>query len=161
MGNKVSRRALQWVIVYPVGLVVGYKQCCGSGMIYSGSRSNFAFSEFRIWIRIQAKAPDPCGPGSGSNTCYLSLFGNCKKTTLNSIIKKNLSTICHFYFILQSSSTQSPELTEKFLISALSYLAGSGLGTIIPDPDPDKSSGSMRIRIHNTGYKGGKKTTLR
>ena len=36
------------------------KQCCGSGMIYSGS--SFEFSEFRI--RIQAKVPDPCGSGS-------------------------------------------------------------------------------------------------
>ena len=47
------------------------KQCCISGMIYSGSSSEF--SEFRI--RIQAKVPDPCG--SGSNPCYLSIFGNC------------------------------------------------------------------------------------
>ena len=37
-------------------------QCCGSGMIYSGSGSSFEFSEF--WIRIQAKVPDPCGSGS-------------------------------------------------------------------------------------------------
>ena len=29
----------------------------------------------------------------------------------------------------------------------------AGSGTIIPDPDPGKSSGSMRIRIHNTGHK--------
>ena len=37
------------------------KQCCGSGMIYSGS--SFEFLEFRIQfrilIRIQAKLPDP------------------------------------------------------------------------------------------------------
>ena len=33
---------------------------------------------------------------------------------------------------------------------ALSLKAGSGCGTIIPDPDPGKSSGSMGIRIHNT-----------
>ena len=37
-------------------------QCCGSGMIYSGSGSSYEFSEFRI--RIQAKVPDPCGSGS-------------------------------------------------------------------------------------------------
>ena len=36
-------------------------QCCGSEMIYSGS--SFEFSEFRI----QAKVPDPCRSGSGSN----------------------------------------------------------------------------------------------
>ena len=34
-------------------------------------------------------------------------------------------------------------------LSALSLFAGSGSGTIIPDPG--KSSGSMRIRIRNTG----------
>ena len=38
-------------------------QCCGSGIIYSGS--SFEFSEFQI--RIQAKDPDPCGSGPGSN----------------------------------------------------------------------------------------------
>ena len=38
------------------------KQCCGSGMIYSGSGSSFEFSEFRI--RIQAKVQDPCGSRS-------------------------------------------------------------------------------------------------
>ena len=32
-------------------------QCCGYGMIYSGSGSSFEFSEFRI--RIQAKVPEP------------------------------------------------------------------------------------------------------
>ena len=33
-----------------------------------------------------------------------------------------------------------PEFTEKlhFYLSALSYLAGTGSGTIIPDPDPGK-----------------------
>ena len=39
------------------------KQCCGSGMIYSRSGSSFEFTEFRI----QAKVPDPCGSGPGSN----------------------------------------------------------------------------------------------
>ena len=38
-----------------------HKQCCGSGMIYSGS--SFEFSEFRIRIWNQAKVPDPCGSG--------------------------------------------------------------------------------------------------
>ena len=51
-------------------------QCCGSEMIYSGLRSgsSFEFSEFRIWIRNQAKVPDPCGSGSGSNLYYLSNY---------------------------------------------------------------------------------------
>ena len=55
-----------------------FNQCCGSGMIYSGSGSSSEFSEFRI--RIQAKIPNPCR--SGSNPCYLSLFGNCKQNHL-------------------------------------------------------------------------------
>ena len=38
---------------------------------------------------------------------------------------------------------------SQFYLYALSLFAGSG--TIIPDPDPGKSSGSTRIRIHNTG----------
>ena len=39
-----------------------YRQCCGSGMIYSRYGSSLEFSEFRI--RIRAKVPDPCGSGS-------------------------------------------------------------------------------------------------
>ena len=41
---------------------VCWDQCCGSGMIYSGSGSSFEFSEFRL--PIQAKVPNPCGSGS-------------------------------------------------------------------------------------------------
>ena len=41
-------------------------QCCGYGMIYSGSGSSFEFSEFLI--QIQAKGPDAFGCGSGSAT---------------------------------------------------------------------------------------------
>ena len=107
-------------------------------MIYSGSGSNSEFSEFRIHAD-----PDP--------TLVIYVYMEIvNKTTLNSIIKKNLSTICHLYFILQSYSTQSPEFTEKlhFYFSALAYLAGSGSRTIIPDPNPVKISGSNRIRIH-------------
>ena len=103
----------------------------------------------RIQLRIflVLEDPDPCG--SGSNHCYLSIFGNCKQNHLQFNHKEDFAIL---YFILQSYSTQSPEFTEKlhFFLSALSYLAGSGSGTIIPDPDPGKSSESMRIRIHNT-----------
>ena len=64
-------------------------------------------------IRIQAKVPDPCG--SGSNPCYLSIFGNCKQNHLK-FNHKETSTyqvFAIFYFTLQSYSTQSPEFTEK------------------------------------------------
>ena len=39
-----------------------FMQCCGSGMIYSGSGSSYEFSEFRI--QIKAKVPLPCGSRS-------------------------------------------------------------------------------------------------
>ena len=70
-------------------------------MINSGSGSCSEFSEFRIHAD-----PDPCR--SRSDPCYLSIFGNCKQTTLNSIIKKNLSTICHFlcHFLFHTSVLQ-------------------------------------------------------
>ena len=124
---------------------IRFFQCCGSGMIYSGSGSSSEFSEFRI--RIQAKVPDPCG--SGSNPCYLIIFGNCKQNHLkpNSIIKKNLSTICHFLLnttVLLLQYTESrihTEITFLPTVSALSYLAGSGSGSrqkfrIHAEPDP-------------------------
>ena len=73
------------------------------------------------------------------------------KHTLNSIKKKN--TICLFLFhttVLQytQSRIHGPKL-ESFL-SAVPPFAGSGSGTLITEPS--KSSGSMRIRIHNTGF---------
>ena len=37
---------------------------------------------------------------------------------------------------------------SQFYLYSLSFVAGSG--TLIPDPDLGKSTGSMRIRIHNT-----------
>ena len=62
------------------------KQCCGSGMIYSGSGSSSEFSEFRIHAD-----PDP----TRVIWVYLEIVNTSR---LNSIIKKNLSTICHFIF---------------------------------------------------------------
>ena len=84
-------------------------------VLYSPNEPEHFLDFFTSWIRIQeaylyadlehwikAKFTDPCG--SGSNPCYLRVFGNCKQTTLNSIIKKNLSTICS-----STVGTQSPE----------------------------------------------------
>ena len=78
----------------------------------------------QLWIskfQIQARVPDP----SGSNPCYLSIFGNYK------------------YFILQSYSAHSPkfsglkwEIPYSFNLSALSFFAGS--------------RHKFRIRIGNT-----------
>ena len=65
---------------------VSNNQCCGSGMIYSGSGFSFECSEFRI--RIQAHVPDPCGSGPRSNLYYLIIFRNNKNHTLNSIKRR-------------------------------------------------------------------------
>ena len=51
--------------LYGTSLKYSLNQCCGSGMIYSGSGSSFEFSEFRI--RIQAKVPNTWGSGSNLN----------------------------------------------------------------------------------------------
>ena len=109
-------------------------------------------------FRIQTKVPDPWG--SGSNPYFLSIFGNCNKTTLNSVIKKHLSTICHFLFHIKGLQvTQTRTRREiTFHLSSLYYFAGSGSGTVIPDPG--KSFGSMRIRIHNTGLNTVKKISI-
>ena len=60
---------LMWILnskyADPVLSLLCKYQCCGSETIYSGSGSSFEFSEIRI--RIQAKVPDPCRSGSGSN----------------------------------------------------------------------------------------------
>ena len=63
------------------------------------------------------------------------------KTTLNSIKKKNLSNFIGQYI-------KSRIQREKhFYLSAFSYFAVSGSGTIIPDPDPGKSSGSTTLLL--------------
>ena len=48
----------------------GVRQCCESEMIYSGSGSNYEFSEFRIRIQV----PDPCGSGSTTLVSGVSNF---------------------------------------------------------------------------------------
>ena len=71
--------------------------------------------------------------------------------------------------VLQYTQSRIQRTIICFYLSALSYFAGSGVRTIIPDPDPGPSSGSMRIRIHNTPiwsstkyclYKKSKKVTM-
>ena len=112
------------------------EQCCGSVMIYSGSGSRFEFSE----LRIQAKVPDPCG--SGSSPCYLSIFKNCKQNHLKCNPKEESMNYLPFSISNYSPKVHKVQNSEKlhFYLSALSYLAGSGSGTIIQDPDPGKSS---------------------
>ena len=130
---------------YPFWSGLYQNQCCGSGTIYSGSGSSSEFSEFRI--RIQAKVPDRLG--SGSNPCYLSIFGNCNQNHLKfnhkeeSIIQLPFSISCY------SPTVHKVQNSEKlhFYLSALSYLAGSGSGTIIPDPG--KSSTTLLSAIYN------------
>ena len=93
-------------------------QCCGSGMIYSGSRSSFEFSEFRIHV-----IPDP------THIIYVYL----------EIIKKTriyqLSTM--FYSISYYSPTvhivyriHRPKRRNKILIYLLCHF--------LLDPDQEK-----------------------
>ena len=97
--------------------------------------------------------------GSRSNPYYLSIMGNNKKNTLNLIKKKNLPTTCHFIFystgtVLQYTQSRitRPIIINKYLFICSFIFCWSGSGTIISDPDPGKSSGSMQIRIRNSGY---------
>ena len=52
---------------------------------------------------------------SGSNPCYLSIFGNCKRNHLKFNRKEEpiYQLFASFYFMQQSYSTQSPEFKEK------------------------------------------------
>ena len=90
-------------------------------MIYSGSRSSFDISEFRI----QSKVPDPCGSGSKPYYLSTSLFGNIKNT-LNSTKKKNLSIIFHFLCyttVLQYTQSRiHREISVLFICSFISAL---------------------------------------
>ena len=70
-----------------------------------------------------------------------------EKNALKSVKKKNLLIICHFLFhttVLQytQSGTQRPKISNSVFIYLLFHF--------LLDPDLRKSSGFMRIRIHNT-----------
>ena len=97
-------------------------------MIYSGfgSGSSSEFSEF--WIRIQAKVPDPCG--SGSNPCYLSIFGNCKQKHL----KFNNQSINYLPFYISYYSPTVPEPVLKVQNSQRNYILTYLLFHILLDP---------------------------
>ena len=108
-------------------------QCCGSGMIYSGSGSSFEFSEFRI--RINADQ-DPTH--TGINEVYLEII----KKHLNFNQKEEFINYLPLSISYYSPTVQTVQ-NSQFYISALSLFAGSRSGTIIPDPD--KSSGSATL----------------
>ena len=72
------------------------------------------------------------------------------KNTLISIKKKNILTIGSFLCKVQFYSTHSPELEIQFLI--ISSFIFSWIRIRNKNPDPGKSSGSMRIRIHNAAW---------
>ena len=91
---------------------------------------------FRIRIRIQLwifRVPDPDpDPGKSSGSMRIRIH-NTAKHPLNSIKKKNLNnylpfSIQYYYPILQTVQN------SQFYWSAPSLFAGSGSGTIIPDP---------------------------
>ena len=101
--------------------------------------------------------PDPAlnflssGSRSGSYPYYLSMFRNYLKKTHLKFNQKEESTNYLSFFISYYSPTihavqNSQAWNEKynFYVSALSFFAGSGSGTIIPDPDPC-GSGSAKL----------------
>ena len=64
--------------------------------------------------------------------------------------EKEESNIYLPFFISYYNPTVQKVQNSQFYLYALSLLAGSGSGTIIPDPYAGKSSGSLLIRIRNT-----------
>ena len=85
-------------------------------------------------FRIQAKVKDPCG--SGSNPCYLSIFGNCKVNQLKFNHKEESINYLQyiFYFILctvlqYTKSRIQREITYLFICSFI-------FCWIHADPDP-------------------------
>ena len=85
-------------------------------MIYSRSRSSSELSKF--WI--QAKVPDPCT--SGSNPCYLSIFGNCIQSHLKfnhkEVFTKYLPFSISYYSPIQYSKSKiQREITFLFICS--------------------------------------------
>ena len=109
-------------------------------MIYFGSGSSLEFSEFRIRIQAKVLDPDP----NYNNYVYSEII---QKHTLTSIKKKNLDNYLPFSISYYNPTVQTVQ-NSQFHTYHLSLFAGSG--TIIPDQG--KSSGSMRIRIHKTGF---------
>ena len=103
---------------------------CWWGICTRISSSDFVLFSTVLWIRndlfririqlwiFRVPDPDP-GKSSGSNPCYLSIFGNCKQNHLKFNHKKNLSTICHFLFhttVLQhTKSGIQREITFSFI----------------------------------------------
>ena len=95
--RQFSRRDIHFLMNIPALSVYRYiskKQCCGSGMIYSGSGSSYDFSEFRI--RLQP--------------LFFKANLEIKTHILKSIKTKNLPTICPFfisYYFTVLQNTQS------------------------------------------------------
>ena len=99
-------------------------QCCGFGMIYSGS--GLEFSEFQI----QAKVPDPCELRNRIQPILLKYISNNNSNTFYSIKKKNINN--YLTFSINITVPQYKQSSIQFYLSALSLFAGSR--TIIPDP---------------------------
>ena len=119
----------------PTGELLRSKQCCESGMIYSGGSSS-----------------DFC-PGSGSDPNYFNMFENLRKCLIINLKNNNHQTAMtlkeHPLYFLNNWNKKTKFFDYLFLYFCLD----PDPKQIIPDPDPWKSSGSNRIRIHNTGTK--------
>ena len=112
-------------------------QCCGFGMIYSGSGSSYEFLKFRIgiqfriwiqfWIWIQP-------------ILFKHIWRLLKKTHLKFNHQKEEFT--NYLPISVSYYSPTVHTVQKIFI----YL----LFQFLLHPEPGKSSGSMRVRIQNT-----------
>ena len=129
-------------------------QCCGSGMIYSGSGSSHEISEFQIRIQhILFK-----------HKAYLEIT---KQHTINSIKKKYLPTICHFLFhtiVLQyiQSRIHRPKIRNTFFICIFVFCcirirynnSGSGSTTLLKcrQSTQNKKQYSVSSRLRKLRY---------
>ena len=102
-------------------------------MVYSGFCSSYEFLEFRIHIQTRIRIQ--------------SIFNQFRRKEEFAV-----STICYFLFfilLVQSYSTHSPEFTGlnfeiKFLLICSFFLCWIR----------NNNSGSVRIQIHNTAFRG-------
>ena len=92
------------------------------------------FFEFRI--RIEAKVPDPCGSGSRSNPCYLSIFGYCKQNHLKFNHKEE--SINYMYLPFSISYYRYSPTIQKVQDSKRNNIFIYLFFHILLDPDPEQ-----------------------
>ena len=111
-------------------------QCCGFGMIYSGSGSSYEFLKFRIGIQFRIWIQPILLTHTGTGIWKL-----LNKKSLNSIIKKkSLPTICQFLF--HTTVLQYTQSRSFLFICSLNFCC---IRNQVKVPDPC-GSGSKTLR---------------